>query len=247
MKKIISALLMGVLCISLMACGNTKEADKDNNASNIATSETTETANVENQPEKSQSAENSQTSEEPTVTENDASSDVETDTSEAETETESSTTLVVYFSATGNTKAIAEAIADGLQADIYEIVPEEPYTDADLNYNDDNSRSTLEMNDSSARPEISGTIENFEQYTTIFMGYPIWWGEAPRIMDTFVESYDFTDKTVIPFCTSISSGIGSSANTLASLAGNGDWMSGQSFGESEDADTVIGWARQYQN
>lgn len=238
---------MGVLCISLMACGNTKEVDKDNNASNISTSETTETANVENQPEKSQSAENSQTSEEPTVTENDASSDVETDTSEAETETESSTTLVVYFSATGNTKAIAEAIADGLQADIYEIVPEEPYTDADLNYNDDNSRSTLEMNDSSARPEISGTIENFEQYTTIFIGYPIWWGEAPRIMDTFVESYDFTDKTVIPFCTSISSGIGSSANTLVSLAGNGDWMSGQSFGESEDADTVIGWARQYQN
>lgn len=249
MKKIISVLLMGALCISLMACGNTKEAGKDDNTSNIATSETTETANVENQSEESQSAENSQTSEEPAVTENDASSDIETDTSEAEieTETESSTTLVVYFSATGNTKAIAEDIAEGLQADIYEIVPEEPYTDADLDYNDDNSRSTLEMNDSSARPGISSTIDNFEQYTTIYLGYPIWWGEAPRIMDTFIESYDFTDKTVIPFCTSIGSGIGSSANTLASLAGSGDWMNGQSFGESEDADTVIEWARQYQN
>lgn len=153
---------------------------------------------------------------------------------------------MVYFSATGNTKAIAESIADGLQADIYEIVPKEPYTDADLNYNDNNSRSTLEMNDPSARPEIVGPVYNFEQYDTVFLGYPIWWGEAPRILNTFVESYDFTGKTVIPFCTSASSGIGSSADKLESLAGSGDWVDGQRFKGNESADKVMEWANQFQ-
>lgn len=153
-------------------------------------------------------------------------------------------TLVVYFSATGTTKKIAEDIADGLQADIYEIVPKEPYTDVDLDYNDNDSRSTQEMNDASARPEISGTIENFEQYDTVFLGYPIWWGEAPRILDTFVESYDFTDKTVIPFCTSSSSGIGSTGDTLKRLAGNGNWKEGQRFSGKESAEQVLEWAKQ---
>ena len=236
MKKTISALLMGVLCISLMACGNEKEVRNDKNVSSISMSETAENASGENQQKEPQSTENSQTTEETMGTDQDALS-----------ETGSSTTLVVYFSVTGNTKTIAENIAEGLQADIYEIVPEEPYTDADLNYNDNSSRSTQEMNDSSARPGISGTIENFEQYTTIYLGYPIWWGEAPRILDTFVESYDFSGKTVIPFCTSISSGIGSSADTLESLAGSGEWKSGKSFEEREDADKVIEWVRQFQD
>ncbi len=237
MKKLTSLLLVIAISVFMVACGSQNREDRNETSGSPTEAKTTE--------EESAVTENQSTDESEVATE--PESQVEETENKQVSDTVNSSTLVVYFSATGNTKAIAEDIAEGLQADIYEIVPEEPYTDADLDYNDDNSRSTLEMNDSSARPGISGTIDNFEQYTTIYLGYPIWWGEAPRIMDTFVESYDFTDKTVIPFCTSISSGIGSSANTLASLAGSGDWMNGQSFGESEDADTVIEWARQYQN
>ena len=237
MKKLTSLLLVIAISVFMVACGSQNREDRNETSGSPTEAKTTE--------EESAVTENQSTDESEVATE--PESQVEETENKQVSDTVNSSTLVVYFSATGNTKAIAEDIAEGLQADIYEIVPEEPYTDADLDYNDDNSRSTLEMNDSSARPGISGTIDNFEQYTTIYLGYPIWWGEAPRIMDSFVESYDFTDKTVIPFCTSISSGIGSSANTLASLAGSGDWMNGQSFGESEDADTVIEWARQYQN
>jgi flavodoxin len=107
-------------------------------------------------------------------------------------------TLVVYFSCTGNTKAAAQTIAGAANGTLYEITPAQPYTDADLDYNDSKSRTTVEQNDSSSRPEISGSVENWEQYDTVFLGYPIWWGTAPRILDTFVESYDFTGKTVIP-------------------------------------------------
>lgn len=240
MKKLTSLLLVIAISVFMVACGSQNREDRNETSGSPAEAKTTEATEEESAVTENQSTDESEVATEP-------ESQVEETENKQVSDTVNSSTLVVYFSATGNTKAIAEDIAEGLQADIYEIVPEEPYTDADLDYNDDNSRSTLEMNDSSARPGISGTIDNFEQYTTIYLGYPIWWGEAPRIMDTFVESYDFTDKTVIPFCTSISSGIGSSANTLASLAGSGDWMNGQSFGESEDADTVIEWARQYQN
>ena len=240
MKKLTSLLLVIAISVFMVACGSQNREDRNETSGSPTEAKTTEATEEESAVTENQSTDESEVATEP-------ESQVEETENKQVSDTVNSSTLVVYFSATGNTKAIAEDIAEGLQADIYEIVPEEPYTDADLNYNDDNSRSTLEMNDSSARPGISGTIDNFEQYTTIYLGYPIWWGEAPRIMDTFVESYDFTDKTVIPFCTSISSGIGSSANTLASLAGSGDWMNGQSFGESEDADTVIEWARQYQN
>lgn len=240
MKKLTSLLLVIAISVFMVACGSQNREDRNETSGSPTEAKTTEATEEESAVTENQSTDESEVATEP-------ESQVEETENKQVSDTVNSSTLVVYFSATGNTKAIAEDIAEGLQADIYEIVPEEPYTDADLDYNDDNSRSTLEMNDSSARPGISGTIDNFEQYTTIYLGYPIWWGEAPRIMDTFVESYDFTDKTVIPFCTSISSGIGSSANTLASLAGSGDWMNGQSFGESEDADTVIEWARQYQN
>lgn len=149
--------------------------------------------------------------------------------------------LVAYFSATGTTEGVAENIAAGLNADLYEIVPQEPYTDADLNYNDDDSRSTIEMNDPDARPAISGSVENMEQYDIVFIGYPIWWGEAPRIISTFVESYDFSGKTIVPFCTSGGSGIGSSAEDLEELTSGAEWLSGSRLRGSDSQEDVMEW------
>lgn len=158
--------------------------------------------------------------------------------------TESSHILVAYFSATHTTEGVAEKLADGLGADLYQIVPEEPYTDADLNYNDDNCRANTEMNDPNARPAISGSVENMEQYDTIFLGYPIWWGNAPRIISTFLESYDFSGKTVIPFCTSGSSSIEASETNLEELAADANWLPGQRFSGSATAETILDWANQ---
>ena len=139
-------------------------------------------------------------------------------------------TLVVVFSATGTTKGVAEKIAALENADLYEIKAAQEYTDADLNWHDSASRTTLEQNDKSARPEIGGERIPLEGYEKIYIGYPIWWGEEPRIMDTFVESYDFTGITVIPFCTSGGSGVGRSGQNLAENAGTGNWLDGQRFG-----------------
>ncbi len=150
--------------------------------------------------------------------------------------------LVAYFSATNNTEGIAQKLAGGLGAELYEIIPEQPYTDADLDYGDPNSRSTVEMNDPSARPAISGPVENMEQYDVVLIGYPIWWGEAPRIMSTFIESYDFSGKTLAAFCTSASSGFGSSDSALRSAASDADWLDGRRFPADASADDVMKWA-----
>ena len=122
--------------------------------------------------------------------------------------------IVVYFSCTGNTKAVAEEIAAQTGSDLHEIVPEEPYTEEDLNYNDDNCRANAEMNDPESRPAISNTIENLSDYDTIYIGYPIWWGSLPRIMNTFFDTYDFSGKTIVPFCTSGSSSISQSVSVI---------------------------------
>ena len=164
------------------------------------------------------------------------------DTSETEnSKAEETKVLVAYFSATNTTEGVAEQIANGLNADLYEIVPAEPYTDADLDYNDNNSRSTLEMNNPDARPAISGSVENMEQYDIVFIGYPIWWSEAPRIVSTFVESYDFSGKTIVPFCTSGGSGIGSSASKLEQLTSGATWLDGQRLNGSDSQDTIMEW------
>lgn len=165
-------------------------------------------------------------------------------TTEAEKTTQSADTnvLVAYFSATGNTKTVAEQIADVTGGELYEIEPAEPYTSEDLDYNNDDCRANLEMNDDTARPEIAGAIENIEQYDTIYLGYPIWWGNAPRIMNTFVETYDLSGKTVVPFCTSGGSGISTSVDTLQKLAGDGiTWMEGQRFDRGVSADEISQW------
>lgn len=148
--------------------------------------------------------------------------------------------LIAYFSATNNTEGIANHLDAILDADLYEITPETPYSAADLDYNAD-CRANREQNDASARPAISGSVENMEQYDVIFLGYPIWWGQAPKIISTFLESYDLSGKTIVPFCTSGSSGIGSSATNLHSLASSATWLDGQRFSGGSSRSTVEAW------
>lgn len=150
-------------------------------------------------------------------------------------------TLIAYFSATNNTEGIANHLNALLDADLYEIVPETPYTEADLDWHDSSSRTTLEMNDDASRPAISGSVEDMDSYDTIFLGYPIWWGEAPRIICTFLESYDFNGKTIVPFCTSGSSGIGSSADNLHTLTDGAEWMEGHRFSAGASESDVQSW------
>ena len=149
--------------------------------------------------------------------------------------------LVAYFSCTGNTENIANHLYSILDADLYEIIPEVPYTDADLNYGDSDSRTSVEMNDPNARPAIAGSGENMDDYEIVFLGYPIWWGSAPRIISTFLESYDFSGKTIIPFCTSGSSGIGSSASDLEALTDGAVWLDGQRFSGDASEAVVESW------
>ena len=149
--------------------------------------------------------------------------------------------LVVYFSATGTTKGVAESIASITGGDLYEITAAQEYTAEDLDWNDPNSRTTKEQNDPSVRPEIGSEPVSLEGYSTIYIGYPIWWGQEPRIMDTFVESYNFDGITVIPFCTSGSSDIGSSGQHLADNAGSGNWLDGQRFGAGTPESDIQAW------
>lgn len=133
-------------------------------------------------------------------------------------------TLVAYFSATGTTMEAAIKLAKVANADLHEIVPAVPYTPADLNWRDKKSRSTLEMEDKSSRPAIANKVENMEQYDTVFVGYPIWWYIAPTIINTFLEQYDFTGKTVIPFFTSGGSGAGETMRYLRPSAPGANWV-----------------------
>ena len=150
-------------------------------------------------------------------------------------------TLVVYFSATGTTRGVAEKIAAITGGDLYEIEAAQPYTEEDRNWHDDNSRTTHEQNDPSFRPEIGSELPSLEGYDTVYLGFPIWWGQEPRILDTFVESCDFDGITVIPFCTSGSSGIGNSGKNLEANAGSGTWLSGERFGGGASEDELRAW------
>ena len=150
-------------------------------------------------------------------------------------------TLVVYFSATGTTKGVAEKIASVTGADIYEIKAAQEYTSEDLDWHDSESRTTHEQNDPDVRPEIGSDPVSLEGYSTIYIGYPIWWGEEPRIMDTFVESYDFDGITMIPFCTSGGSGIGMSGKNLESNAGSGSWLEGERLDGGASEEDIQAW------
>lgn len=165
------------------------------------------------------------------------------DTSGDESAAGTGNVLVVYFSASGNTEAVANYIAEAAGGDLFEITPAEPYTDDDLNWTDENSRVTLEHEDESLRDvELTTTqVENWDSYDTVFLGYPIWWGIAAWPVDTFVEANDFTGKTVIPFCTSSSSNLGESGQLLAEMAGTGDWQEGMRFRSGVDEADVVDW------
>ena len=162
---------------------------------------------------------------------------------ETETSNQSGKTLVVYYSATGNTKAVAEMIAEETNGDLFEIEPQDPYSDEDLNWTDENSRVTREYENEDERNVelVSTTVDNWEDYDTVFVGYPIWWGIAAWPVNTFVENNDFTGKTVVPFCTSSSSGLGQSGELLAQAAGSGDWQEGQRFQSRTSASEVQEW------
>lgn len=151
--------------------------------------------------------------------------------------------LVVYFSASGSTKAVAETISDTIGADLFEITPVEAYTSDDLDWTNDNSRVSVEHNDESKRdvPLTKTTPDNWANYDTVFIGYPIWWGIAAWPVNNFVKDNDFSDKTVIPFCTSASSDLGQSGELLANLAGTGNWQDGQRFSSGTSSSDVESW------
>ena len=149
--------------------------------------------------------------------------------------------LVIYFSRTGNTEKIAEYLIDITNADSYVIEAAVPYSDADIKYQDDNCRANKEHNDKSVRPQIANPITSIDSYDTIFLGYPIWWGQEPRIIDTFLESYDFSDKTVIPFCTSASSGIATSEKNIKALVPIGNQLEGRRFSSGATKEDVKAW------
>ena len=150
--------------------------------------------------------------------------------------------LVVYFSATGTTRGVAEKLAEGLSADLYEIVPAEPYTDADLDWNDSKSRTSIETDDPACRPAIAGELPDLTPWDTVFIGYPIWWGDTPRIVSNFVEHVDLTGKTLAVFFTSGSSGLGSSMRHLQEQAGTGTWLEGKRFTGRTTVEELVNWA-----
>ena len=153
--------------------------------------------------------------------------------------------LVAYFSASGVTAKLAERLADGIGADLFEIRPETPYTDADLNWRNSKSRSSVEMNDRSCRPAISSRVDDMTQYDVVFVGFPVWWYREPSIIDTFMESYDFSGKTVVPFATSGMSAIGDSGKNMQKLANDAKVVSGKRFENSVSTEELKGWANEW--
>lgn len=229
MKKLTALLLAMLMVFALVSCdGNNSDID-------------TNTSNPDSVVDNSNADQNNEST---TPVNSDTSNDSQTENTDKTSDNDTAETtkvLVAYFSATNTTEGVAKTIADSLGADLYEITPEQPYTSADLDYHDDKSRSTIEMNDPNSRPAISGTVENMDQYDIVFIGYPIWWGDAPRILSTFVESYDFAGKTVVPFCTSGGSGVGSSASNLERLTSGATWLSGTRLNGNASRNSVAEW------
>ena len=227
MKRTLSLLMSLVMALSLTACGG-----NENSSSSQVSSAAPESSAAESSASESSS-------------EAPSSSEVSSQVQAGETAS-GSNVLVVYYSATGNTAEVAQYIADSTGGDLFEIQPVEPYTDDDLNWTDDNSRVSQEHADESLRDVelVADTLENWEQYDTVFIGYPIWWGIAAWPVNGFVQANDFSGKTVIPFCTSTSSGLGQSGQLLADMAGTGDWQEGQRFRSGVSQEDVQSWVEE---
>lgn len=213
----------------LTGCGSTAGNGNASQSAQASTSAATQTT------------ESSAAATESATAETAATQETAAETQTGDTTAESGKTLVVYYSASGTTKRVATAIADAAGADLYEITPVEPYTSDDLNWNNSSSRVSREHDDESLRDialtEI--TPADWDSYDTVLIGYPIWWGIAAWPVDNFVKGNDFTGKTVIPFCTSASSGLGDSGNLLEEMAGTGDWQEGHRFSSgASDADAA---------
>lgn len=231
MKRTLSLFLSLVMVLSLTACSGNGSSSSQASSSAPASSAAESSAS-----ESSSEASSEVSSEAP------SSSEVSSQVQAGETAS-GSNVLVVYYSATGNTAEVAQYIADSTGGDLFEIQPVEPYTDDDLNWTDDNSRVSQEHADESLRDVelVADTVDNWDQYDTVFIGYPIWWGIAAWPVDGFVEANDFSGKTVIPFCTSSSSGLGESGQLLADMAGTGDWQEGQRFRSGASQEDVQSW------
>ncbi len=217
------ALFLNLLMIfSLAACGNQASTS---------------------QPDTESAAQESLLSEQSSETLAETPTDSPAETSDVESESEKGKTLVVYYSATGNTEEVANYIAAAANADVFELEPVEPYSDDDLNWTDENSRVVYEHDNPEARVVelVTATVSDWESYDTVFIGYPIWWGIAAWPLDSFIEENDFTGKTVIPFCTSASSGLGESGELLAEAAGTGNWLEGERFSSGASEETVQAW------
>ena len=240
MKRTLSLLMSLVMALSLTACGGNENSSSSQASSSAPESSVAESSASENSSEASSSSESEASSE--ISSEAPSSSEVSSEASAEDTNSGSSV-LVVYYSATGNTAQVAQYIADATGGDLFEIQPVEPYTDDDLNWTDDNSRVSQEHADESLRDVelVADTVDNWDQYDTVFIGYPIWWGIAAWPVDGFVEANDFSGKTVIPFCTSSSSGLGESGQLLADMAGTGDWQEGQRFRSGASEEDVQAW------
>lgn len=150
--------------------------------------------------------------------------------------------LVAYFSAAGHTEKTAYSLQEALGTDLYRITPEVPYSAADLDYHNESCRANAEQRDPSARPAIAGREEKLDEYDVVFLGYPIWWGKAPKVVYTFLESYDFGNAVIVPFCTSGGSGIGNSIGDLRTLAPDARWTEGRRFESTPDREEVLRWA-----
>lgn len=236
MMKKLTALFLGVtLTVSLAACGSINTSSASSSSSSAEASSSSESAEVTETPTEAPTESSSSETEEPAV--------AESESSEAEAQPETGKTLVVYYSASGNTERVAKDIAETAGADLFEIVPTEVYTDEDLNWSNSNSRVSREHDDESLRdvPLTNTEVENWDSYDTVFIGYPIWWGIAAWPVDGFVKANDFTGKTVIPFATSASSGMGQSGSLLADMAGTGDWQEGQRFSSGAGTSDVQEW------
>lgn len=243
MKKWITLFMSLMLIFSLTACTNNNNQQDNNNTAAEQTSGggAAQDSSVTQGMDITQNSNTMQASDE-----TQASSTAQPSTS-VSTSVAAKKTLVVYYSATGSTERVAQFIADETGADTFELTPQQPYSSDDLRWTDQNSRVVREHNNTAARDVklVSDTVANWNDYDTVFIGYPIWWGIAAWPVDNFIKANDFSNKTVIPFCTSSSSGLGDSGKLLKEMAGTGDWNEGIRFSSSASEDTVRTWVKDY--